>query len=318
MGIRKLIGQTLRRISAALLPLIAYFTLVFGRRRRPTVEADTSILEVRDRGSDVTLVSFAGLAALHGGMVNYEFTNLLRRHGLEANLVFVRDPLLACYHLAPDGGTDGIAYYEGRVREALEKLGSRYNVAIGTSIGGMAALLFAQRCGMDRVLAFSPSWPPERYLLNGSLSVRLRRWKVLFRHPGAFFERLILGQMARISQRTLKRTVGEGAIVDLEAEMKRARRLPKITVYYGEGCDPDVITAGALREAGAAETVALPTAMHNTTAFLKQRGDLVNLILDTVEEGMVADGLTPVKSVPPPAFEPQTEDVTTFVARTGS
>ncbi len=298
MGIRKLIGRTLRRVSAAMLPIIAYFTLAFGRRKARLTADDASVIEIRDRKSDITVVSFAGLAALHGGMVNYEFTNLLRKHGLTPNLVFVRDPLCACYHIAPDGTPTGLAYYEARVREAVEKLGARHNVAIGTSIGGMAAVAFGHRVGFDQVIAFSPSWPPERYMLDNSLAGLVARAKLLIRRPGAWIERLLLGHMARISAERLRDAVGAD-VLDLEAELATSTSLPDLTVYHGEGCEPDVLTAKALCEAADAHVITLPTLMHNSTGYLARRGELVGSVFDRIEVSMHARGLVPHDTIPP-------------------
>ena len=168
--------------------------------------------------------------------------------GLTPNLVFVRDPLCACYHIAPDGTPTGLAYYEARVREAVEKLGARHNVAIGTSIGGMAAVAFGHRVGFDQVIAFSPSWPPERYMLDNSLAGLVARAKLLIRRPGAWIERLLLGHMARISAERLRDAVGAD-VLDLEAELATSTSLPDLTVYL----DIDAGSGLARKQGGPAE-----------------------------------------------------------------
>lgn len=301
MGIRKLIGKWLRRASAQLMPLIAYFSLVFGRRRRVTGDAGT-VIEVRDRGSEVTVVSFAGIAALHGGMVNYEFTDLLKRFAFEPNVVFVRDPLCSCYHLTPDGEPGGLDYYAELVDEAVERLGGRQVVAVGTSIGGMAAITLGHRLRFDQVIAFSPSWPPPRYFLEPGPKAAWTRFKMLFKHPAAWLERLLLAQMAFVSARRLEAAVGTAGVLDLEAELERARRVPRITVFYGEGCVPDVRTAEAMARVASAEIVGLPTPMHNTSGYMKANGTLIPAIVSRVESRVAARQLVLNQSTPPPAF----------------
>lgn len=302
MGNRKLIGKWLRRITAKMMPLIAYFSLVFGRGRKVPADAGT-VIEVRDRGSDVTVVSFAGIAALHGGMVNYEFTDLLKRFAFEPNVVFVRDPLCSCYHLTPEGKPGGLDFYAEVVRDAVQKLGGRQVVAVGTSIGGMAAISLGHRLEFDQVIAFSPSWPPPRYFLERGPRAAWKRLGMLFKNPAAWMERILLAQMARVSARRLHRTVGKAGILDLEAELESAHSLPRITVFYGEGCGPDVLTAQAMARSASAETVALPTPMHNTSAFMKSRGTLIPAIVSRVERRVNERGLVPCESTPPPPFE---------------
>ncbi len=212
MGLRRMMGRALRTLSTRLLPLIAYVSLVLGRKQRVGAQP-AQILEIRDRKSDVTIVSFAGIAALHGGMVNFEFTELLRRFAFEPNVVFVRDPLCACYHLRPDGTPGGLEHYAEEVRAAVASLGGRHVVGIGTSIGGMAAIAIGHRLGFDQVLAFSPSWPPPRYMMEPGIEAFLARLRLLFRRPAAFVERALLAQMARVSARRLVETVGEAGIL---------------------------------------------------------------------------------------------------------
>lgn len=295
MGIRRMIGQFLRSISTKMLPFIAYVSLIFGRHRK--VPSDPGqVIEIRQRGSDVTVVSFAGIAALHGGMVNFEFTELLRKLSWEPNVVFVRDPLCACYHLRPDGSPGGLDYYAEEVRKAVASTGAKHVVGIGTSIGGMAALTFGTRLHFDQVIAFSPTWPPERYLLDGSLRARLGRLKMLFREPAVFVERILLAQMARVSARRLARAVGKKNILDLEAELAKAETLPKISMLHGRGCEPDVATAAAIQRITGAEIVALPTSMHNSSAHLKRTGGLVPAILTRVEASLKERGLAPTRA----------------------
>lgn len=302
MGIRRLIGRSLRSLSARMLPLIAYFTLVFGRKRPAPADA-VQILEVRHRGSDLTVVSFAGIAALHGGMVNFEFTELLRRFSCEPNLIFVRDPICSCYHLRPDGSVGGLDYYAAEIDAAVRKLGARHVVTIGTSIGGMAAIAIAHRLGYDQAIAFSPSWPPPRYHLEPGLTAALGRLRLAFRKPAVFMERLLLAQMARVSEARLLATVGREGILDLEGELARTGRTPEITVFYGEGCIPDVKTAQAMSAAASAEVVPLPTSMHNSTAYLKRTGRLIPEILVRVERRMTDRGLIRSSTTPPPQAE---------------
>ena len=103
---------------------------------------------VVDRGADVTIFAFS--TAFRRGKSQYEFQGLLNRIGDEFNLVFLRDVSRTIYQLTPWGDPGGGAFHADELTKIKDDLGASYNVAIGMSSGGNAALYFATRCNFDR------------------------------------------------------------------------------------------------------------------------------------------------------------------------
>lgn len=281
--IRRLYESLLRAFGRRALPLLRGLALLAPRRENFAVDEAEDFIEVHDRGADVTVFAFAGMAALHGGMVGYEFRRLLASSGSRYNLVFIRDIRCAGYHYSPTGGHDGLRFYQAAVGETMERLGAARNVALGTSVGAAAALTFGARCSMDLVLAFSPTWPPELYRIDW----RPRAWTghlaLILRSPGAFFERLMLARMGGVSHRVLEQTIGLTAITDPLEDYRREGAPEQTCIYYAKGFAADAGSAERFREEPGVELVALPGERHNTTGQLKRAGKLGSEIISRIE-----------------------------------
>jgi pimeloyl-ACP methyl ester carboxylesterase len=239
-------------------------------------------VEVDDRGSDVTIFTFAGLAVLYAGLPSFEFRRLLESAGDDYNLVFFRDIRRMCYHLRPGGEKDGLAFYEAQVRRVIESLGSTVNVGVGVSVGGSAALYFGARCGFDQVVAFSPGFPlsvycsPLRQLQTYLNLPRLVRW------PKAYAELILVTLGTAWSARRLQKTIGPAEIWPVLDEYRNCPKRPQAAVYYGRGCGPDARQAKLFTEFPEVECIGLPTPYHNCAGFLKRRGELGSTILGHV------------------------------------
>lgn len=99
---------------------------------------------VDDRGQDVTVVAFSGLAQTHR---IFEWTKSVAE--FSANFIGVQDVSRRWYQL----GTDRFAY---AAREAVSKVGGKRIIVLGASAGGFAAFLFGRFLGADLILALSP------------------------------------------------------------------------------------------------------------------------------------------------------------------
>ena len=64
-------------------------------------------IQVEDNGSDVTIISFAGMAVLFAGMPQFEFRNMLKEDRNNYNLIFLRDPYGTGYFRQHNGGGNG-------------------------------------------------------------------------------------------------------------------------------------------------------------------------------------------------------------------
>lgn len=245
---------------------------------------------VEDRGSDVTIFCFAGLAVLFAGLPTFEFRRLLKQHGDDYNLVFFRDIRRSAYHLTPSGEVGGLAFYEGKVREVMARLGSSYNVALGASAGGGAAFYFGTRCGMDQIVTFSPGFPGTVYIEPKAQLHTYFNLKKLVTDPKAYIEILLVTLGCLWVVRSLVSRIGDNYWNVRETYRTFRTPRPRSTIFYGAGCRPDANQARMMAEFPEVKTVALPCGNHNCASHLKQRGALGEAILAEIREGMEAAG----------------------------
>ena len=307
--IRWLYEALVRRIGPGVIPWLRSF----GLAEPPDADLDLSsagdFIEVHDRGSDVTVFAFAGMAAQHGGMVNFEFKSLLRKNGADFNFVFLRDIRCAGYQLTPANQLGGLDFFRAAVERTIEQLGSRINVSLGTSVGACAALEFASRCGLDMAMAFSPTWPPENYDFPAGWRNRLSQLRLLLRSPASFFERFMLFRAGKSTLRVLQARIVDDALCDPLAAYRKYGAPRRTLVYFGEEMDCDRLSATRYATEPGVQLVPLPTERHNTTGVLKRQGRLGREIVDQVH-GLAAEirgirpGETGVEVVAPsPAFD---------------
>lgn len=246
-------------------------------------------IHVEDNGSDVTIVSFAGMAVLFAGMPQFEFRNMLKEDRNNYNLVFLRDPYRTCYFRQPDGRADGVDFYSELVNQTLEKLGSTYNVAIGASAGGLVAFYVSSRAKIDQIVVFSPCFPAEVYLgLKNQLKVYFNLPQ-LFRSPADFAEVFLVTVAAQLVWRKMRSLVAGKAlpnVTQIYLETKPAP--PRATIFYGARSLPDADQATRHIGVGNITVKPLDTGRHNCAAYLKKRGLLGKTILAEIDAGLAA------------------------------
>lgn len=103
-----------------------------------------SDIRITDRGADVTVVVFSGIAPLNHV---YEWTAAFG--DFPVNLVGVKDPHECWYQR-------DVAELVADLRAHVAALGGSWLACVGGSAGGFAALKFGREIGADRVLAFAP------------------------------------------------------------------------------------------------------------------------------------------------------------------
>jgi len=280
--VRWIYATLVRKIGPGVIPWLRALGLSEPPDLRFHLAGAADFMEVHDRGSDVTVFAFAGMAAQHGGMVNYEFKNLLRKHGGDFNLVFLRDIRCAGYMLTPEDEVGGTPFFAAAVERVMAQLGSRVHVSLGTSAGACAALEFASRCAMDLALAFSPTWPPENYHFPRGWRNRLAQLALLFRRPGTFLELFLLFRTGQSTLRTLIGRLGEGNVVDPFDTYRTFGPPTRTRLYFGADMEADRRSAERFGPLSGVELVPLPTERHNTTGFLKAQGRLGNEIVEQV------------------------------------
>lgn len=261
-------------------------------------EIDLSrFIHVEDNGSDVTIVSFAGMAVLFAGMPQFEFRNMLKEDRNNYNLVFLRDPYRTCYFRQPNGDSDGANFYSELVNQTLEKLGSTYNVAIGASAGGLVAFYVSSRAKIDQIIAFSPCFPAEVYLgLRNQLRVYFNL-RQLLREPGAFAEVFLVTVAAQLAWRRLQGMLAGRVLPDVtQLYLATQPAPPRATIFYGERSLPDADQATRHIGVGNITVKPLDTGRHNCAAYLKKKGLLGKTILAEINAGLAARGPMAVSS----------------------
>lgn len=251
-------------------------------------EQDLSrFIQVEDNGSDVTIISFAGMAVLFAGMPQFEFRNMLKEDRNNYNLVFLRDPYRTCYFRQPDGSPNGVEFYAKLVDDTLAKLGSTYNVAIGASAGGLVAFYVSTRAQIHQIVAFSPCFPAEVYLgWRNQLKVYFNLPQ-LIREPGAFAEVFLVTLAAQLVWRRMRGLV-PGRKLPSVTELYLATRPepPRATIFHGARCIPDADQGRRHVGVGNITVKPLDTGRHNCAAYLKKKGILGKTILAEIDAGL--------------------------------
>lgn len=239
---------------------------------------DMDYVYIDDRGADLTVFAYSGMDSLFAGRARYEFRKLFSSLEVPCNLVCFRDPRTAAFHVGFDGVTPGIDYYSARTKEIMEQLGARYNVALGSSSGGQAAFAFATRCGMDKIIAFSPAFPHSVYRAPVNVLKSFFNVPVLFREPQAWLETMIVTiaviWMEDVTARRA-RLAEPLKIWDTWSWYENAGAArPQASVYYGARSIPDVRQARMLSQFPQVTLTPVDTARHNCPAVLLKRGQL--------------------------------------------
>jgi len=117
-------------------------------------QAEENFQIVRAEGSTKTVIAFAGLAQLIGGMTTFNFMNSLK--DVNANVIFVRDPGRTWYNGPIEGIGENSHEIGLKLGELVSSLNTKQLYLLGASSGGFAALAYAKELKASRVLAFSP------------------------------------------------------------------------------------------------------------------------------------------------------------------
>ena len=245
-------------------------------------------LYVVDRGADTTVFSFSNAGLLHAGLPTFAFAGLFERQARPCNLVCLRDIHRTAYHLTPSGEPDGLAHYEGVIREAMEALPGTRHIAIGESSGAAAALHFGTLCGMDKVVCFSLPYPIQVWTSVGAVLHAVFNLRELLRDPPSYWDVLMITFFSVLARRALRRSVGEDGIVDPVRTYLEAARRPRLTLFHGARCRPDTQIAGLLTEAPEARFVTFPTGRHILWTPIARQGSIEELItgeLDSLDSG---------------------------------
>ncbi len=249
---------------------------------------DERYIMVKDVGADTTLFIFSGMAALYGGMPAFEFRKQLQKAGCAFNLVFIRDLQRWGYHVSPEGGSDGLAFYERVVRDQMKLLGARHHIAMGSSTGGAAAVYFGTRCKMAKAIAFGPIFNERLYCSSRNLRMAFSDIKLLLTGPIYYLATILMIVFGRWAVKHAAKLIASDARWDVIADLREAGSCrPAISLLYAARLHSDAEQAHLLSEFPEVKLVPVPTANHNCAGHLKRRGQLTSLLRD--ELGLTSD-----------------------------
>jgi len=281
-------------------------TFNLGEEHDVDVDAHPHVV-VEDNGSDVTIFSFAGMAVLFAGMPTFEFRKLLKEGGKDYNLVFFRDVRRSAYLQRPDGQLDGLNFYESEVRRIINELGSTYNIGMGASVGGAAAMYLGLQCKFDQLIMFSPVLHRDVYTRPTRVMRHIFDVPTLIREPQAYMEVSLMTLGALAIRGKVQKMVGLKNWVNVgQAYVEYGENRPLATIYHGRRCSPDCITAARLKHLPEVKVVEVETGRHNCAAIVKKTGTMGQLILDEIEWGLGQRGpSTRREAAPEPAAHTQ-------------
>lgn len=265
-------------------------TFNFGKNEEIDLKANPHVL-IEDRGSDVTVFSFAGMAVLFAGLPAFEFKKLLHEQGDDFNLVFFRDVSRSAYTMTPDGKEGGPEFYRAEVERVMRELGSKYNVSIGASAGGAMAFYMAMSTGMDQIVTFSPVLHRDVYTDPRFAAYNLFNLPKLVTEPQAYAEVSLMTLAALALKRKVQaeyKTRLWRNVSQFYCDMEESR--PHATVYYGKRCMSDTVTAKRIEHLDEVRIVPVDTGRHNCAAILKRDKIMGDSILNEIKRVMKERG----------------------------
>lgn len=239
-------------------------------------------LDMEDNGSDITLICFAGMAVLYAAMPKFEFRNTLVNAGGSYNFIWVRDVHRSCYNFPPDGSPSGYAFYTRIIGDALARLKSSRNVAVGASGGGAAAFAFSGVLPMDLIVTFNPAFPLKDYCSAENTRRVLLDWKKLLFSPRDYFEVVLVTLSVHYLWRRNCRLVGEQNVIDSLASYQQKDPPAPAVVFYSDHALPDARQAMSLKDVPTITLKPVDSGRHNCMGELRQRGELGACIRDEI------------------------------------
>jgi len=240
---------------------------------------EANYMRVEDNGAPITIFIFAGLDVLYAGMARYEFQGVLRKLGVDANLVFLRDSQRAAYFVTPDGQPGGDAFYEQVINEVKERLGSTHHIALGSSIGGTAAIIYGTRCNFDHIISFGAPFEFDVYSRPRRILSSLFDVKKFFVEPSGYWEMLLVTSASLWAVRQLVRRAKLEKVPDILGRYRAQSPRPYISAFYGDTAWPDVEQVERLKEFPEVTLLPVSTGRHNTPVVLKRRGEFADVMV---------------------------------------
>lgn len=209
------------------------------------------------------LLAFGGIAGRMAAISPFEFFRLTRN--LQVNKVYLRDLDQCWYHAGLRGESQDIPSTARYLKSLVDACRTKVVVAVGSSMGGYAALLFGAMVGASSIHAFSP-----HVFLGDTRSIRKReRLAVLHdRFDGDHFD---------VNTALDAFPDGDDRNVYLDARNRKDRR-----------------QIGFLKDHPNLRLHAFPGGGHNLVKYLKAAGELEKVI----DASLAGRAYAPRKDIP--------------------
>jgi hypothetical protein len=206
-----------------------------------------------------TVVAFGGIGG-GVGLPHYEFFRVL--DGLRVNRVFVRDLDQRFYH----EGVRGLGSTFEAVAASLEQLlpaASEKVVFVGSSAGGLAAVIFGSLVGVDQVIAVAPLTFIDRWR---------RVWFFDRRWPSSINP---INRGARVQRRYL----------DVRAVVRARPAIRRVDVYFPRNHRLDARHARRLEGAPGVYLHPLESGSHEVVREMRDTGALRDILESSIRPG---------------------------------
>ncbi len=207
---------------------------------------------------DLLVIAFAGFG---GWLAVNPFHFFSLSSLIKYSRVMLRDPSKTCYLAGIPGVAGGYRPLLELLRETIDYLAPRKVMALGTSGGASAALLFGHALKVDYVHAFAPYTYGDADNLT-----RYQDREMLSRH------RRVIARMRAVSPEVQK-------LMDLGKVLANDNGTTRYFVHYCEGRSADVIRAKHIATCPGVTLFAHPGDVHEV-AYVLARKRLLDVILN--------------------------------------
>jgi hypothetical protein len=191
--------------------------------------------------------------------------------------------------MAPDGSPSGLAFFEGLVRDALSRLHSKYNVAVGASGGGSVAFALSRDLPIHQIIAFNATFPLEIYSSRVNRRAALFDLKKLITAPRTYVEVILITFSGRFVYNRICRLLGAQNVPDItQCYLSKRPRPARATIYYSARCRPDAEQALLLKDIPTITIKPVDCNRHNFMEEWVRSGRMGQAIKEEIEAGLAA------------------------------
>ena len=204
----------------------------------------------RGESPDLLVIGFAGFG---GWLSMHPFHFFALSSLVKYSRIMLRDPSKTCYLDGIPGVAEGYRALLELLRDAIDHLAPGKVMALGTSGGGTAALLFGHALKVDYVHAFSPFTYADDANLN------------------RYQDREMLARHRRVVARLHALPAEVQVLLDVQKALAHHNGKTRYFVHYCEGRNFDVIRAKHIEKCPGVSLLAYPCDVHQVAESLARK-----------------------------------------------